>query len=169
MKMHKWLLLILLFFVHFAYANTKPTNEINKLFAEMAKEIQQTKNTFEQKRYILYTQIDQAVKDLSVAKTLEEKVDLLVKKDILQGKVVSLAKSERVNIQKIRYLKGLSIIKLLYEKVLGLDHHFSSLVTFNEINKISNPNNYPEFERVKDLIKQKTDKKKRLKLTNLLN
>ncbi len=93
---------------------------------------------------------------------------MLVKKDILQGKVAALAKSERVSIQKIRYLKGLSIIKLLYEKVLGLDHHFSSLVTFNEINKISNPNNYPEFERVKDLIKQKTDKKKRLKLTNLL-
>ncbi len=39
MKVYKWLLLILLSFVHFAYANTKPTNEINKLFAEMAKEI----------------------------------------------------------------------------------------------------------------------------------
>lgn len=69
------------------------------------------------------------------------------------------------NINKIRYLKGLSIIRILYEKVLALDHHLSSIATFNEI---LNSSNYKEFTQVKDLLKSKKDKKKGFQLTSLL-
>ena len=105
---------------------------------------------------------------LSKPISLDEKVNLLIRKDRLRDVLLKLNMSETTNIQKIRYIKGLEIIKILYDRVLSLDHHFSSLVTFNEINKISNPNNYPEFERVKDLIKRKVDKKHKLQLTSLL-
>lgn len=71
-------------------------------------------------------------------------------------------------VSKIRYLKGLQIIKILYEKVLSLDHHFASVRTLNEINKISNPNQYPEYEKLKDLISSKKDKKTGFDLTSVL-
>ena len=52
------------------------------------------------------------------------------------------------DVSKVRYLKGLQIIKILYEKVLSLDHHFASVRSLNEINKISNPNQYPEYGKL---------------------
>jgi hypothetical protein len=57
----------------------------------------------------------------------------------------------------------------LYEKVLGLDHHFASVRTFSEISKMSNPNQYPEFEKLKSLVKEKKDKKQGFDLTSVLN
>ena len=60
-----------------------------------------------------------------------------------------------ISVAKIRYKKGLEVIKLLHEKVLSLDHHFSSLETFQSINRITNPNSYPEFVKFKEgLVKQ---------------
>ena len=146
----------------------KTTGEINRLIDELANETLRIKTYYAGQKNKIYQKISQIDQRLVKAKNPAEKIDLLLEKDRCQTTLKILADSERVNIQKIRYIKGLSIIKLLYEKVLGLDHHFSSLVTFNEINKISNPNNYPEFEKVKELIKEKSDKKKSLKLTNLL-
>lgn len=59
-------------------------------------------------------------------------------------------------------------MRILYEKVLGLDHHFASVRTFSEISKISNPNQYPEFEKVQELVKNKKDKKVSFDLTAVL-
>jgi hypothetical protein len=52
--------------------------------------------------------------------------------------------------------------------VLSLDHHFASVRTFSEINKMANPNQYPEFEKMKALIKSKKDKKSGIDLTSVL-
>ena len=40
---------------------------------------------------------------------------------------------------------------------MSLDHHFASVRTFSEISKMANPNQYPEFEKVKNLVKEKKD------------
>ncbi|UFH32309.1 hypothetical protein LNP04_00985 [Chryseobacterium sp. C-71] len=105
---------------------------------------------------------------LKVEKVREKKIDFLIRKDELQ-ELISQEKDEIDNeISKIRYIKGLQIIKILYEKILGLDHHFASVRTFSEISKIANPNQYPEFEKVKDLIKNKQDKKVGFDLTKIL-
>lgn len=104
---------------------------------------------------------------LSTNKT-KKKVDLLIEKDHINVEIKQLIKNNSGEISKIRYIKGLQIIKLLYEKVLSLDHHFSSILTFNEINKISNPNQYPEFEKLKNLISSKKDKKTGIDLTSIL-
>lgn len=76
--------------------------------------------------------------------------------------------AEASEISKVRYLKGLQIIKILYEKTLSLDHHFSSVATFNEINNISNPNNYPEFVKLKDEISSTKEKKTGFNLSSIL-
>ncbi len=168
MKPKIYLLALLLWAIQTTMAAPPDKDPINQSIDEMINAIRRVKATYMLRRQKLYQQLQQTRQALSKTTNLEEKVNLLIQKDALQQQLNELADSERSNIQKIRYIKGLSIIKLLYEKVLSLDHHFSSLVTFNEINKISNPNNYPKFEKVKELIKEKTDKKNRLKLTNLL-
>ena len=151
--------------------NTTPPEKdqaIENLLNKWITEVQQIQQEYAGYKSGVIWKISQIDKQLHSDINIEEKVELLIQKQDLQKHLQSLAEAEKSNIQKIRYLKGLAVIQLLYEKVLGLDHHFSSLVTFNEINKISNPNNYPEFEKVKDLIKQKSDKRNQLKLTNLL-
>lgn len=60
------------------------------------------------------------------------------------------------------------MIKILYEKVLSLDHHFASIRTLNEINKMSNPNQYPEYNKLKEVLKAKRDKKFAVDLTSIL-
>ena len=52
-----------------------------------------------------------------------------------------------LDILAIRYKKGIELIKLLYEKILGLDHHFSGMQTYQNILLLSNPHTYPEFQK----------------------
>ena len=65
---------------------------------------------------------------------------------------------------KYRYHRCVDIMKTLYEKILGLDHHFSSLQTQQEINQLSNPLAYPEFKKTKEVIDQQLKKKYALQL-----
>lgn len=96
------------------------------------------------------------------------KVDLLMLKDRIKEEIATIQIANANEISKIRYLKGLQIIKILYEKVLSLDHHFASVRSMNEINKISNPNQYPEFTKLKEIIANKRDKKNAIDLTAVL-
>jgi hypothetical protein len=105
---------------------------------------------------------------LEIAISTEQKVDLLVQKDQVNREIDTLKMEVTSEISKIRYLKGLQIIKILYEKVLSLDHHFASVRTLNEINKMSNPNQYPEYEKLKELVSAKKDKKTGFDLTSVL-
>ncbi len=171
MKKIVFIFIYLLLFTGSVYAVNYPVNpnhKIDSIVGTWVKETRAIRQYYALQKQQVYNELQQVTKQLYAAKDVATQVNLLIQKDRLRDKIQQLYDNERNNIQKVRFLKGLSIIKLLYEKVLSLDHHFSSLVTFNEINKIANPNNYPEFEKVKDLIKQKTNKKERLQLTNLL-
>lgn len=170
----KFLYILLFLFSNLLFANSPELSkndtdkEIEKILIELSTEIKATKIYYENLKEVVYNQIHIIKGRLRTETDLESKINLLIKKDELNEKLDLLVASEMSTISKIRYLKGLSIIKILYEKVLSLDHHFSSIATFNEISKISNPNNYQEFSQVKDLIKNKTDKKHGLNLTSLL-
>lgn len=113
-------------------------------------------------------QIELINTSLHTTRKTKKKVDLLIKKDLINAEIKQLIIDNSSDISKIRYIKGLQIIKILYEKVLSLDHHFASIRTFNEINKISNPNQYPEFEKLKILVTSKKDKKNGIDLTSIL-
>lgn len=69
----------------------------------------------------------------------------------------------------VRYQKGLEIIRLLYEKILGLDHHFTSLKTYHKVAALSNPHNYPEFHEAKSLIDASLNKKSAVDLPEMLD
>jgi hypothetical protein len=99
---------------------------------------------------------------------LEQQVALLIKKDQIQDLLALNVLSEVSDLSKVRYLKGLQIIKILYEKTLSLDHHFTSVATFNEINNLSNPNQYPEFEKMKEGLSSHQNKKMGFALPSIL-
>lgn len=98
-----------------------------------------------------------------------EKVDLLIKKDSIRDAMQLLQIETDTEISKVRYIKGLQIIKILYEKVLSLDHHFASVRTLNEINKLSNPNQYPEYNKLREIIGKKREKKGGFDLSTILS
>ena len=159
----------ILFFCLFSIGNSyADEDDPNVLIEQMIQEmlVVQAKYNIEIDAIIL--QIKEADQVLFLSNSLEEKVNYLLIKDQLNKKLQYLKSENATDISKIRYIKGLQIIKLLYEKVLSLDHHFASVRTFSEINKISNPNQYPEFTKMKDLVKDKRDKKLGFNLTSVL-
>lgn len=140
----------------------------NVIFQEMLQEIEDINEIYDTQKHTIRLKIEKIDLQLKVSDNIEQKVELLIQKDILKTRLQSLKQSNAKDITKVRYLKGLEIIRLLYEKVLSLDHHFASVATFSEINKIANPNQYPEYDRLKSLVKSKRKKKEGFDLTNVL-
>ena len=149
------------------FAN-KTDHEIDAVINEMYLEIKSISEKYYKQYKVKQDAMCQINQELRVASQIEEKVTLLIAKDNLREELIQLKDDEIKDISKIRYLKGVQIIRLLYEKILSLDHHFASVRTFSEINKIANPNQYPEYEKLKDLIANKKDKKAGLDLTSVL-
>lgn len=144
------------------------THDPNALISEMILEIKSIQKTHSIKNELFINQIIQINKKLLLDIAVTEKVNLLIHKDLIKTEIENLNLETNADISKVRYIKGIQIMKILYEKVLSLDHHFASVRTFSEINKISNPNQYPEFEKVKELINKKKDKKSSIDLTAIL-
>lgn len=143
-------------------------SEIDMVINEMYLEIKTVSDHYQQQYREKNDRIEKLNQQLKMAFLLDEKVSILIEKDELRSELIKLKDDEMKDLSKIRYLKGVQIIRLLYEKILSLDHHFASVRTFSEINKIANPNQYPEYEKLKDLIKTKKDKKAGLDLTSVL-
>jgi len=167
--MLKLILLILYFFgfVLGLLANNNPKDP-NIVYQDMLKDIELTNKLYETEKKEIKSKILIINTALLKKQSLELKVELLIKKDFLKTKLDELKKEKAADITQIRYIKGLEIIRLLYEKVLSLDHHFASVATFSEINKIANPNQYPEYEKLKTLVQTKRKKKEGFDLTKVL-
>ena len=143
-------------------------DKINLILLEWSHEVSEITTHYEGIRNDLYNKLHQITLSQKKVPSIDKQVALLILKDQLQEQLKTNNLSEISDVSKIRYLKGLQIIKLLYEKMLSLDHHFASVSTFHEIKKIANPNNYPEFNNIKEVIGTKADKKKGFDLTNIL-
>jgi hypothetical protein len=166
---HIVVLVIMFASVHL-YANINdPNEEITILLEELGSQLEEIQGVYEVKNIILQERLISLTKSLQNENTTTDyKVAILIEKDHIQSELKTNALSESSDISKIRYLKGLQIIKILYEKTLTLDHHFSSVATFNEMNNLSNPNRYPEFVKMKDDMTSKQDKREGFNLTNIL-
>lgn len=151
----------MMLFFQYGFSNSIPLTETdpNKIVEEMILEITVIQKNYTNKYDTLYYKLLEINKKIGSEISTEQKVDLLISKDLIKSEIEILKINTNTDISKIRYIKGLQIIKILYEKILSLDHHFASVRTFSEINKISNPNQYPEFEKIKELISKKKDKK----------
>lgn len=86
----------------------------------------------------------------------------------IDRKIVAIENCYQLKVTKLRYGKGLDVLKLVYEKILSLDHHFTTLRSFQDITDLSNPINYPEFIQIKESIKEKTKSKEKIELPPLL-
>ena len=151
------------------YATTNdPNEEINLLIKELSSELHEVQSFYEIENNSLYQRLSELKVLIKNENTTNEKVAFLIEKDQLQDALETNKLAEASDISKIRYLKGLQIIKILYEKTLTLDHHYASVATFNEINNLSNPNNYPEFVKMKDEMTSQKDKKSGFQLSSIL-
>ncbi len=83
---------------------------------------------------------------------LWEKIQL---EETLRG----LEQEHEIKLLKLRYRKSIEIVKMLYEKVLSMDHHLSSLKAQQGLSNLSNPHNYPEFKEAKSIIEDRMKKK----------
>lgn len=129
------------------------------ILQEMRTEMKQIQERFDVASETIHRSLAYNHQALLRETVLENKVQLLLEKEVLQLQWQQLQSNTNAEISKVRYIKGLQIVKILYEKVLGLDHHFASVRTFAEISKIANPNQYPEFEKMKELVATKKEKK----------
>lgn len=168
MKRTKYVSIALLLLVTLNMFASSKKEDPNELVAELIDEIKAINHSFELLIDIKKHELQKVDEALVIAYSSEQKLDLLVEKDRINTEIKKLINETSGEISKIRYLKGLQIIKILYEKVLSLDHHFASVRTLNEINKISNPNQYPEYEKLKELVSAKKDKKNGIDLTSIL-
>ncbi|MFT4761494.1 MAG: hypothetical protein ACI9XO_004061 [Paraglaciecola sp.] len=86
----------------------------------------------------------------------------------LKDDLTRIERTLKIGLDKVRYRKGLELIKLMYEKILGLDHHFHSLQTYQNVMQLSNPNAYPEFQVTKEVLNERLKKKTAVKLLAIL-
>ncbi|ESU19329.1 hypothetical protein FCR2A7T_19400 [Flavobacterium cauense R2A-7] len=171
MKKIQYSFVFLLFFLlHQMQANVvyDAKNEPNEIVAEMTTAIRRVQKEHHSKNEQLSRQLTALNNQLAAESNRDRKLDFLIQKDEIKEQMRLLQLETNSEISKIRYLKGLQVIKTLYEKVLSLDHHFASVRTLNEINKISNPNQYPEYSKLKEVVNAKKDKKTSLDLTSVL-
>lgn len=160
--------IFILFSVLESYAFVNVNDDPNIVINEMIFEIEQINKTYFDHIILKEEELLAINNNLALASTTEAKLSYLLKKDKLKEDLHKLKLDNASNISRIRYLKGLQIVRILYEKVLSLDHHFASVRTFSEINNIANPNQYPEFNRVKELVHRKQNKKQGFDLTSVL-
>lgn len=149
-------------------ANELKKIEIEEVLSELESEITNRSINFNEALAKMENALQAARKQLMIAKKTSRKVDLLIEQQRVKEKIKEIEALYLSDIAKIRYLKGLQIIKILYEKTLSLDHHFSTVASLNEINKITNPNNYSEFIAVKKTLLEKQDKKSGFNISELL-
>ncbi len=84
---------------------------------------------------------------------------LLWEKIQLEETLKALQEDHELKLLKVRYRKSIEIVKMLYEKVLSMDHHLSSLKAQQGLSNLSNPHSYPEFKETKSIIEDRMKKK----------
>ena len=95
-------------------------------------------------------------------------VRMLIHKDKIRDQLSKAEEDFQIELSRIRYKKGIELIKMIYEKILGLDHHFTSLQTYQNVVTLSNPNNFAEFKDAKNVISERVNKKNAIQLPSLL-
>lgn len=168
MKWNIYYLLAILFGAGACHGATEAPDDPNRVVREMVEEIRKCNNEYEVQLLRREVELLHITASLAKAILADDKLNLLIAKDGVESVIRKLRLDNASDISRIRYLKGLQIIRILYEKVLSLDHHFASVRTFSEINKIANPNQYPEFTKVKEMLNSRRDKKSGIDLTSIL-
>lgn len=141
----------------------------NAIIWAMTHEIKTVRQFYEQQIQLLEFQMRGHLVQLQKANQPTAVQNEMAAYLVSKAQIQALELEQNNEITKIKYLKGLQIIKLLYEKVLGLDHHFASSRSFQELNNMANPNQYKEFIKFKEVVQAKREKKSLVDLPALLS
>ncbi|MEY2693350.1 MAG: hypothetical protein RIT03_1741 [Bacteroidota bacterium] len=141
----------------------------NAVIWAMTREIKTVRQFYEQQIQLLEFQMRGHLVQLQQANQPTAVQNEMAAYLVSKAQIQALELEQNNEITKIKYLKGLQIIKLLYEKVLGLDHHFASSRSFQELNNMANPNQYKEFIKFKEVVQAKREKKSLVDLPALLS
>jgi len=164
------LLTIILGLISWKASSPKEPDDPNLLIDDLVEELAfETQLHFSEREHIASKICALKLSLKSSKKSAKKELRTLVEIGKLNLALEEVDQNHDFNIAKIRYVKGIEIIKALYEKVLSLDHHFSSVRTFSEISKITNPNQYPEFSRLKEHLEDRKNKKTGLPISDLLS
>jgi uncharacterized protein YktA (UPF0223 family) len=141
----------------------------NAVIRDMACEIKSVRQNYAQRIHQLQAHIEEQMGFMNHINE-SQKLNKVTANYLISCAQLKQVEQEQLNeITKIKYLKGLQIIKLLYEKVLSLDHHFASSRSFQELNNMANPNQYKEFIKFKEVVLAKREKKSMVDLPALLS
>jgi len=100
--------------------------------------------------------------------TVSEKFSFLLQLRELEKEIQSDKAHSYIDKQCFRYQKGLEVLKMIYEKVLSLDHHFASMVSYQEIANMCNINAYPEMINFKEELLRQSKRRQRLQIPEVL-
>lgn len=159
---------LLIIFCCVSFHQVCASNDVDRIIFEMTQDVRQVRMYFALQHEKQREALEIFGRNIQNATETNEKVRWLLKRDSVKSVQENLKKLESIDISKIRYLKGLQITRILYDKILALDHHFASSRTFHEINKISNPNHYSEFGKLKELLEKSRKRDNVLQLTGIL-
>ncbi len=159
---------LLIIFLSIGFQKASANKDPMVIFDEMIFEISQVNTFYQNKINVFLMRELQINEELKKPISIEKKVDLLIEKGEINSAVSEIANLQFLDISKIRYLKGVQVIRLLYGKILALDHHFAAVSSFHDINSISNPNSFPEFIRAKTEIQNAQDRRQGFDLTSVL-
>ncbi len=82
----------------------------------------------------------------------EINLHLINRKIDIQYSLTQMESQRTIELTKNRYKKGISVIKLLYEKVLDLEHHLLSMRIQQKFSNMVNPNSYAVFKEIDSAV-----------------
>ncbi|KAA3622505.1 MAG: hypothetical protein DWP94_08150 [Flavobacterium sp.] len=151
-----------------AYANIKGTNEIEDCLTDLNIEIQKINHSYAYKLSILSEELELLNSSLKEENGSNILIQVFKNRIIIMDSIHYLKLLRAADIDKVRYSKGIEIIKILYEKSLALDHHFTTVNTLNDMQKISNPNNFKEFAIARQQFEFNSNKRQGFNLGSIL-
>ena len=172
------LFVAMVFYLSFLQTQTLKATNIDSLFQVFVEETEselsalikkQDSETIDLRKELEV--IDLQLKDYSTIaeQDLNDVTYFLLRRYQLEQELEGMEAKYQIDISKIRFKKGIEMIKIIYEKILSLDHHFTSLQTYQNVATISNPNSFPEFQKIKGLLTNKLDKKQAIKMPALFD
>ena len=168
----KGMITLTLLFASILNANTTSDSLFYYFFQQSKSDLIEIELSHALKMDILSSELEQTNQNIFKAVSQSnDDLSFLVKsmqrKDQLRDQIAKAEKEFQIDMSKIRYRKGIDFIKMIYEKTLGLDHHFTSLQTYQNVALLSNPNMFPEFQKAKESIKGGLDKKENIKIPQI--
>jgi hypothetical protein len=147
----------------------KDTTEIQALIADFNHQNTAILKEFDGKKMGLTRQLAAVEKRINAPEVTEVAYRKAIEeRRQLEKNFVLADQKQELLMLKTRYKKGIEIIKIIYEKLLALDHHFTGMQTYQNVMLLSNPTTYPDFQKAKTIMEGKMKKGFSLKMPAIL-